>query len=119
MPRSYKPRHIPCPECPRFFTNKGGLSTHWRTHRRERLLARCQQQSNIAREHSSDDEGYNCANDRFDSLAPESGGYASDRFDSQTSSGYGPLPSPGASPGPTSGVKGGEDVRIHPFINGT
>jgi hypothetical protein len=108
MPRSLKPRHIPCPECPKLFTNKGGLSTHQRTHRRERPLALRQEKLNIARQQAAtrDSEDVNHNSDSFN-------GWRSDDNDIHAP------PSPGASPEPVSGVQGGEDVRIHPTIDGT
>jgi hypothetical protein len=45
---------------------------------------------------------------------------ASDSEDiNHESDGFHGPPSPSASPEPLAGVEGGEDVRIHPIINGT
>ncbi|KIL58389.1 hypothetical protein M378DRAFT_86568 [Amanita muscaria Koide BX008] len=58
MPRSFKPRNIPCPlkDCNKYFTNRGGLTNHLRLHQdayeaqesRERLLQHRNQGANQA-----------------------------------------------------------------------
>jgi hypothetical protein len=100
MPRSYKPRVIICPECPRLFTNQGGLTAHRRTHERERRLARAQRQDISAHQQPvpSDRDISEAENDSFDAHRDFDGPYASSRASSE--------------------IESGENVRIHPLING-
>ncbi|KIL58007.1 hypothetical protein M378DRAFT_15867 [Amanita muscaria Koide BX008] len=100
MPRSLRPRNIPCsePGCTRFFTNQGGLSNHRRDHIAK---ARLQPQHQV----QQPEPDVPIAGDSDEDL-------------------YGPGPgSPGFFPSsPTSHTARvynfGEEIRRHPLING-
>jgi hypothetical protein len=106
MPRSVRPRHIPCPEigCGRLFTNKGGLTNHQRTH--EAMARFRRQQQPATGNYSSDDGPAFPADDRDPPVF-------SDDMD-------GPdlPPTPNSPQQPPPDVSHGEEVRIHPLING-
>jgi hypothetical protein len=110
MTRSKGPQELACLECPRLFANNAGLSNHRRTHERERRLARCQQQQiaarqEAARQQAGPSQGFSDTdNDSFDDN-PFDGTYASQESR--------------ASPGPFSEAVKGEQVRIHPLVNGS
>jgi hypothetical protein len=53
-----------------------------------------------------------------DSENSDDGGNNFDGYRSDNDSFHGRRASPGASPEPMLGVQGGEDVRIHPLLNG-
>ena len=122
MPRSFKPRNIPCllKGCNQYFTNRGGLTNHVRWHqgelqaqqRRERLQKqeelheqeRCRTNGIID---SSDDPFTGLANlfdaeDGFDQNAPD----VDNQDDEPTQ------------PRPQSYPTAGEHIMCHPLING-
>jgi hypothetical protein len=110
MPRSFKLRNIACgyPGCTKLFTNQAGLKIHFRTHRRQEQLLRRPTVSNRKTPEPIE---------RDDWPSPEfERAHLSDAPSSRHTS-----PEPGEHPQHTPNNPHrdqGEDVRIHPKING-
>jgi hypothetical protein len=101
MPRSVLPRHIPClePGCGRFFTNRGGLTNHQRVHDATAQLRQRHRQPAV---------------DPAVNINSENGPTSSDLDNNDLR-----LPSPPDSPRQQPReFSSGEEVRIHPLING-